>query len=326
MQTSNLSLRRAAGLVALTSAIWFGAAAQAFDVQGHRGARGLAPENTLAAFERALSVGVDTLELDIAITSDGVAVITHDPALNPATTRDASGKWLAGTGPLIHSLTLAQVQAYDVGRIDAASSYGKGFPAQSARDGERVPTLAALFDLVKARGASTVRFNIELKTNPDRPANSASPQVFADTVLAVVRAAGMEERVTIQSFDWRGLALVQKAAPKMRTAYLTVQNVRDDNTRAPGWNNDMLWRNYAGPAQMVKAAGGAIWSPNFAAVDAARVKEAQGLGLQVIPWTVNEPADMQRLIDAGVDGLITDYPDRLREVLKARGMPLPPAH
>ncbi len=323
MRNSNQSLRRAANLVALTSVLWLGVAAHAFDAQGHRGARGLAPENTLAAFERALSVGVDTLELDIAITADGVAVITHDPALNPATTRDASGAWLITTGPLIHSLTLAQLQAYDVGRIDAASSYGKGFAGQTPRDGERVPTLAALFEWVKARAANDVRFNIELKTSPDKPRETASPQVFADTVLAVVRAAGMEERVSIQSFDWRGLALVQKAAPRMRTVYLTVQNARNDNTRDGGWANGMLWRDYAGAAHMVKAAGGAVWSPNFAALDAARVKEAQALGLQVIPWTVNDPADMQRLIEWGVDGIISDYPDRLRELMRSRGMQLP---
>ena len=122
-------------------------AAHGFDLQGHRGTRGLMPENTLAAFERALEIGVTTLELDIAITADGVPVISHDPALNPALTRDRSGQWLKATGPLIRSLTLEQLQAYDIGRVDPASAYGRQFPLQQARDGERVPTLAALFKL-----------------------------------------------------------------------------------------------------------------------------------------------------------------------------------
>ncbi|HXE48553.1 MAG TPA: glycerophosphodiester phosphodiesterase family protein, partial [Ramlibacter sp.] len=120
--------------------------AAAFDLQGHRGTRGHAPENTLPAFERALRIGVSTLELDIGITADGVVVISHDPFLNPAITRDAQGRWLAGTsGPLIKSLTLAQLQTYDIGRIDPDTPYGKAFSTQQPRDGTRMPALAALF-------------------------------------------------------------------------------------------------------------------------------------------------------------------------------------
>ena len=141
----------------------------AFDLQGHRGARGLAPENTLPAFERALDIGVTTLELDIGVTADGVVVIHHDPYLNPAITRDAGGQWLVGSkGPLIKTLTLAQLQAYDVGRINPETPYARTFDAQQARDGTRIPTLASLFDRVKALGANEVRFNIETKINPGR--------------------------------------------------------------------------------------------------------------------------------------------------------------
>ena len=114
------------------------ALAFAFDLQSHRGTRGLAPENTLPAFERALELGVDTLELDIGITADGVVVISHDPYLNPLIARDAKGEWLEGTrGPLIKNLTLAQLQTYDVGRIKPDSPYAKTFSTQQPHDGTR---------------------------------------------------------------------------------------------------------------------------------------------------------------------------------------------
>ncbi len=312
--------------------IALGAAAQpaapaSFDLQGHRGARGLAPENTLPAFERALALGVDTLELDIGVTADGVVVVAHDPYLNPAITRDASGQWLAGPrGPLLKSLTLAQLQAYDVGRIQPETPYAGTFATQQGRDGTRVPTLAQVFALVKERGAP-VRFNIETKINPHAPGDTVAPEAMVQALLAVVREHGMQQRVAIQSFDWRTLQLVQKAEPAIPTVYLTNESAgANNNMRDGSWNAGLRLADHGTVPKMVKAAGGAVWAPNQGAVTAERVKEAQALGLKVVPWTVNNPADMERLLGWGVDGIITDYPDRLRAVLAKRGMALPQAY
>ncbi len=301
---------------------WAGLAS-AFDLQGHRGARGLAPENTLAGFERALAIGVDTLELDIALSADGVPVIVHDPFLPPDMTRDASGEWLAAPTPLIHRLTLAELQTYDLGRARAGSATARSFPQQQARDGERLPTLAQLFERVRALGAGQLRFNIETKLNPDRPQDTAAPQEFINAILAVVRQASMERRVTLQSFDWRTLQLAQQQAPAIPTAYLTIKSRNADNTATPAWTAGLQREDHASVPHMVKAAGGAIWSPNHASLDEAAVRQAQQLGLRVIPWTVNEAADMRRLIGWRVDGLITDYPDRARAVMQASGIDLP---
>ncbi len=298
-------------------------AVHAFDLQAHRGGRGLLPENTLAAFENALRLGVTTLELDIAITADGVAVIGHDPALNPAFVRDAQGRWLKESGPLVRSLTLAQLQGYDVGRLNPEHAYARTFAVQQARDGERMPTLAALFELVQRLGAKSVQFDIETKVSPARPGDTLAPEAFVQTLLGVIREAGMTERVMIQSFDWRTLALVQRLQPGMRTVYLTIQNRNSNNVADPAWTDGRLLRDHPSVAHMVKAAGGTTWSPHFNNIDAAAVKQAHDLGLLFIPWTVNEPADMRRLIDWGVDGIITDYPDRLRTVMQERGMALP---
>ena len=295
------------------------------DVQGHRGARGLAPENTLAAFDRALKVGVSTLELDIAITADNVAVISHDPALLESITRDASGRWLTGKGPLIKSLTLAELQVYDVGRTNPQSAYGKQFPQQVAADGQRVPTLAALFQRTRELGENRVRFNIETKLFPHAPADTVGPDEFADILLATVRAHGMLERVSIQSFDWRTLKRVQQTAPGLPTVYLTFENANASNVSDGSWSAGLKRADFPSVPHMVQAAGGTVWSPNFNNLNEALVKTAQSLRLTVIPWTVNAEADMQRLIQWGVDGIVTDYPDRLRRVMQPLGLALPAA-
>jgi len=314
-------LRIGAGLLALAAL-----PALAFDLQAHRGGRGLAPENTLAAFENALLLGVDTLELDIGLTADGVVVISHDTALNPEHTRDAQGRWLPAQGPAIRSLTLAQLQAYDVGRLQPDTSYARQFPRQRAHDGERIPTLAALFALVKSLGASAVRFNIETKVDPTRPDDTATPEAMVDALLAEIARADMGARVTVQSFDWRTLARVGQLAPTLPRAYLTSPRTLRDSR----WTAGLAADRYANTAQLVRAAAGTssapvVWSPNFTDLRQEQLKEAQGLGLAVLPWTVNRREDMARLVDWKVDGLITDEPDVLRDVMLERGLPLPKA-
>lgn len=299
-------------------------AAQALDLQGHRGARGLLPENTLPAFQRALEIGVTTLEMDIAITSDGVLVISHDPLLNPDITRDASGRFLDQRGPAIGTLTRAQLQAYDVGRIKPGSDYARQFPDQQPRDGTRIPRLADVFDLVKRSGDDKVRFDIETKVNPEKPDETLAPEPFARALVEEIRKAGMAARSQIQSFDWRTLQVVQKIAPEIDTVYLTVQrrfdNIGADRPDGSRWTAGVQFREHGSVPKMVKAAGGGHWAAYFGDLDAQKVKEAQSLGLKVLAWTVNDLAQMERMIGYGVDGLITDRPDLARKLLEARGI------
>ena len=294
-----------------------------FDLQGHRGTRGLAPENTMPAFEKAMRLGVDTLELDVGLTADHVLVISHDRYLNPLIVRDAKGEWLPGAkGPLIRSLTYAQLQTYELGRIKPGTPYATQFSTQEAVDGTRMPTLASLFARVKELG-SQVRFNIETKIDPSEPNDTVSPEVMTQALVRVVRDAGMASRVTIQSFDWRTLKIAQTIAPEIPTSYLSFQNAGNDTISSGVWTAGYKIADYPDIAAMVKAAGGAIWSPNGGAVTEALLKKAHALGLQVLPWTINSPPEMDKLIGWGVDGIISDYPDRLRAVMAARGMPLP---
>jgi glycerophosphoryl diester phosphodiesterase len=300
--------------------------AAAFDLQGHRGARGLAPENTLAGFRTALALGVTTLELDTGVTRDGVVVIAHDPELNPAIARDPQGAWINAPGPPLRSLTFAELQAYDVGRLRPGTRYAHAFPSQRPADGERVPALAALFDQVARWGATEVRFNVETKLTPDSGAQALEPEAFARAVIDVVRRHGLESRVTLQSFDWRTLKAARSIAPSIDLAALTVQSDRFDNVRDGRWTAGLKLADHGGSVpRLVQAIGARVWSPNLDDLSEPLVREAQALKLKVVPWTVNDPAAIERLLDWGVDGIISDYPDRVRAAMQRRGMPLPPA-
>lgn len=300
----------------------------AVEIQGHRGARGLMPENTLPSFARALSIGVDVIELDTAVTADGIVIVTHDPQLNSDITRNANGEWITPPGPVIAALPLSEIKTFDVGRIRPGSDYAKRFPEQTPVDGTRIPTLEEVAALVASTGSEAIRFNIETKVRPDGAALTFAPEAFAERLVETVRSAGIAERTVVQSFFWRTLAHVQAAAPEIATACLTseqswLDNIGRDAGSASAWTG-MNVNDFGGAVpRMVKASGCTIWSPYFGEVNRAAVDEAHRLGLQVIVWTVNAAEQMRSLIDLGVDGIITDYPDRLRAVMRERNMPLP---
>ncbi len=301
----------------------------ALDLQGHRGARGLMPENTLPAFAAALSLGVTTLELDAGITSDGTVVIAHDRNLNTDIARAADGSYVPSPGPAIRSLSLSEVGTYDVGVLRPGSSYARQFAGQKRIAGTRIPTLAEVAALVRKSGNTTVRFNIETKLSPAAPDQTADPETFAGTLVAALRAEGLAGRTAIQSFDWRTLKAVQRMAPEIPTVCLTIARGANDNVQAgragaSPWLAGLDVDAFGGSVpKLVKAAGCAVWSPFFRDLTAEALAESKSLDLGVVVWTVNDPADMARLIDMGVDGIITDYPDRLRTAAAEKNIALP---
>ena len=317
-----------------------------FDLQAHRGGRGLMPENTLPAFENALALGVTTLELDTVLTADGVVVVHHDRRLAPQRTRDASGAWIDAAGPpAFVDLTAAQVAAYDIGRAKPGSRAAQSFPQQAGLDGVAIPTLAQVLARAEAISGRRIRYNIETKVAPpegagapaNTPEDSADPQAFAAALIAAIHAAGVESRAAVQSFDWRTLQIVQRDAPHIETVYLTAEQEwldtlgrgAGDNRGAVGAQSSPWLGGFAvdwaaeTPPQAIKRAGGAVWSPYYRDLTAADLRDAQALGLRVVVWTVNDPAEMASLIDFGVDGLITDYPDRARRVMAEKSLTLP---
>lgn len=316
--------------VAIGLALVTGCATTTFDLQGHRGARGLAPENTLAAFAKALEIGVTTLELDVGVTLDGKVVVSHDPRLNPNITRAPNGEWLAEPGVIIRDVTYAELQTYDVGRIKPGTDYATTFASQQSVDGTHMPLLIDVFALANKAGNTRVRFNIETKISPLAPEQTWDPQRFTRQVITAIRDAKMESRVSLQSFDWRTLIIAQREAPAIPTVCLTAQqqfldNIRaNDGTPSP-WTAGIGYEEHGSVPKMVKAAGCKAWSPYFGDVKEALLAEAKSLGLTVIVWTVNKPEDIDRMLDWKVDGIISDFPDRVRAAMDKRNLPLPAA-
>lgn len=312
-------------LLALCLSLCGAASAAEIDLQGHRGARGLAPENTLPGFELALRLGVTTLELDLAVTRDGVLVVHHDLNLNPDLTRDREGRWIAAPGPSIHTLSWDELQTYDVGRLKPGTAYAARYPDQQPSDGARVPKLTEVFALLRRHGDEHVRLAIETKLDPRRPEATLAPQAFAQLVANTVRSAGMAGRVSVPSFDWRTLQALQRIAPEIPTVYLSAQQRWLDNIGARAdtpspWTADLRYRDHGSVPKLIHAAGGRFWSAFHGDLDAAAVREAQALGLKVLSWTVNDATTMERMLDLGVNGLITDRPDLARPLLERRGL------
>jgi len=256
-------------------------------VHGHRGARAMRPENTLPAFEYAIDAGVDVLELDLAVTRDNVLVVSHDPTLSKPVC----------SGPkdhaVIHELTLDQVREYDCGALQ-----NPAFPKQAPVPGTRMPTLDEVFALAPK---GHFEFNVETKIFPDRPELTPPPDEFARLLLEAIRRHKLEDRVIVQSFDYRTLHAVKKLAPAIRLSALYEGGPKDYVTLAR-----------EGEASIV--------SPNLITVTPEKVKAAHDAGLQVVPWTANRPADWEKLAAAHVDAIISDDPAALIAWLKSKGL------
>jgi glycerophosphoryl diester phosphodiesterase len=276
------------------------------ELHGHRGARGLWPENSLPGFAAAIALGVTAIEMDVALTADGVVVLSHDPWLDPDLTR-LDGAWIDAPAPRVLDLTLAELSRYDIGRSRPGSAQAGRFPEQSGLDGLRIPTLAEVVAL-----RPEVTLSVELKTHPNRPADSVSPEVMADAVLAVLEEGRALNRARVISFDWRGLRHLRRRCAGLSLGFLTDEESLAD---AALWWDGPTAADYGGSvprAVAAEATAGAItaWGPDYEGLNEPQVAEAKALGLLVNPWTVNEEAEMNRLLGWGVGAITTDYPNR----------------
>lgn len=268
------------------------------EVHGHRGARALFPENTLAGFREALRAGVDVLELDLGVTRDGVLVVAHDQELDPALCLGPDGTRLQRPVPL-RSLTLAELKRYDCGTL-----LNPRFPRQKPAPGERVPTLEEVFRLLAESpepAARTARLNVETKSFPARPELAPPPEEFARLLLAAAKRAGLLERLIVQSFDHRTLAAVKRLRPSTRVSALISDNLPD-----------LL--------HLARGLGAEIVSPHHEWITADEVRRLREAGVRVIPWTVNDEPGWRRMLEPGVDGIITDDPPALIGFLKEKGL------
>ena len=280
-------------------------------VIGHRGARGLYPENTIDGFSRALALGVEAIELDVAVTADGILVVTHDLRLNPDIVRGADGRWLEPPTPRVRDLTFDQLSRYDVGRLRPGSAYARCFPEQQAEDGARTPSLQEVLSL-----DPRLPLLVEMKTSPAEPDLTVRPDEMAELVVDAVNAAGAISRSMILAFDWRGLRDLQRQHPQVATGWLT--QPMDDAERRLWWGDELGACVGHSAARAIAEQGGRCWLPELAGVRKPEITAAQLLGLWVIPWNVESREDIARALAGGVDGLITDRPDLALEFRAAR--------
>ena len=255
----------------------------------HRGGAALSPENTLTAFGRAASLGVDGAELDVQLSADGVVVIHHDFRLNSGYARVRGDDWVEGLGPRIKDLSLEELWRYNIGLPRPGSAYARAHPVLKDADGEGIPTLEALVRITKIY-PSPMRLFVELKC--DTSEDSADPVVLADAAYNVITAADFLDNVIFVGFDWRALVRIRERGG---ACWFTTDKLQGD----------------ARPViEKIVAAGGQGWFPNFPDATPDNVAYARERGLKVGAWTVNDPADMQRLV--GLDAICTDRPDLLQ--------------
>ncbi|MGO4121467.1 glycerophosphodiester phosphodiesterase family protein [Arthrobacter sp. YAF16] len=299
-----------------------------FDLQAHRGGRGEWTEESLAAFANSLKLGVSTLELDTHLTTDGKIIVWHDDTIQadkcqdtaPATPGDAAFPYV---GDRVADLSLAQIKTLDCGFTQL-----KGFPEQDVIEGNRIAELKDVFQLVRDAEAKKVRFNIETKVE-DGKSGGTGMVALTKAVVAEIQASGMADRSTVQSFDWSSLNLTKQLAPELPLVALSSGDAWLE-VGQPGASPNLGGIDidtYGGSlAKAAAAQGYDAVSPTFRSVTPGMIADSHKLGLPVIPWTVNTTADMNRLMDLGVDGIITDYPTRLRTVMDERGMKFPKAY
>lgn len=328
-------------------------------VYAHRGVRSYLPENTMVSYQEVLRIGTDWVDMDIAMSKDGEIVVTHDPVMNPDLVRDSSGQFLAKSKEslaqlsaaeraqyndkyAISHMTVAEIQQFDVGRLNLASSYARFFPKQKAVDGQKMPTLREVIRYVKAHADERIGFQIEMKTDPGHPEFSADPVAFSRALYRILSEEGIVDRSEIQAFDFRCLRELIAIDGRVKTAFLTSRDnepggaddfFSHDLDVATRWTGGPLARDYGSIPKMVKALGGYAWEPEDAQLTRESLAEAHRLGLKVVVWSWPEMAGTafdakmaQKMIDWRVDGIITDDPGRLNRMLERQGLPVPPKY
>ena len=295
-------------------------------IVAHRGGAGLYPENTLAAIRHALDLGVDAIEVDAQRTADGEVVLYHEFQLNPDTTRIPGGRWLLKPGEAIATLSLAEIQVYDVGTPKPGSVYASKHPEVTAVEGERAPTLRDAIRLVKAEGVGRERLWVEIKTDPTRPEISGQSEATAEAIVEVLRSERFLTRANLLSFDWNALKRAREIAPGVRTTFVTMDPkwLRSEGGSAPSlsveerkkWLAGIDLKKHNGSLpQAIASQGGLAWSAFHGDLTPEMVTDADRLGIRVGAWTVNNVARARELAAIGVTAFTTDRPDVLLAAL-----------
>lgn len=308
-----------------------------FDLEAHRGGRDVRPENTLYSYAYAMELGATSIECDMQLTKDGQIVMSHNPILNSDITRDENGNYIENNKYDIRLMTVDELKKFDVGVMNpnCGEYYDLHGKTQFTYDA-KIPTLEELMQLIQSYDNKDIILNIETKSYPDPESigykNNADPKKFVETFNNIVKKYNMEDRVVLQSFDWRTLIEMKKLNPNISTSALWQEQPswgrdseslrRYEQEKSP-WLGGLDIKDYQGdPVKAAHAIGADIISPYYTEISKQDVDEAHSLGMKVVPWTVNNEKDMNMLLDMGVDGIISDKPWLLKQVLEKRNIKL----
>ena len=294
-------------------------------IYGHRGARGDLPENTLESFKYLFDNNINAYETDILITKDLTPVITHDFRLDPSFTKDEDGNWIKDENIKIFDLTYEEISKFDVGSLNKLTRYGRRFVNQRSLENQKIPKLSELLELSSKNVLQNLLINLEIKSTPDEKNLTPDPQDLVQIVLNEINNSNLKDKIIISSFDWRILREVKKQSPEIPRAYLTFQQEKGMKikktiySKSPWIDHIPLTIVYDLP-KIIKELGGSAWHPYYKDINKKAVKDAHDNNLPVNVWTVNDEDDMLKMIEYGVDGIMTDYPLRLKNLCEKRSI------
>ena len=284
-------------------------------IYGHRGARGVLPENTLESFKYLFENNIHAYETDILISKDFIPVITHDFRLDPSYTKDINDNWIEDENIKIIDLTYDQILQFDVGTLNKLSKYGRKFINQKSLQNQKIPKLSELLKLTSDNIVEDLLINLEIKSTPIEKNLTPEPDEMVKIIIDEVSRSNLEDRIIYSSFDWRVLREIKERGSKIPRAYLTSGARGKIYDKSP-WLDFTPLHNGVELPELIKALGGSAWHPNYKDVNKEIVQISHDKGLPVNVWTVNRESDMLRMIDYGVDGIMTDYPLKLKELCK----------
>jgi glycerophosphoryl diester phosphodiesterase len=294
-------------------------------IYGHRGARGDLPENTLESFKYLFDNAINAYETDILISKDLVPVITHDFRLDPSLTKDKEGNWIKDENIKIFDLTYDEISKFDVGSLNKLTRYGRRFVNQRSLENQKIPKLSELLELSSKNVLQNLLINLEIKSTPDEKNLTPDPKDLVQIVLNEINNSNLKDKIIISSFDWRILREVKKQSPEIPRAYLTFQQEKGMKikktiySKSPWIDHIPLTIVYDLP-KIIKELGGSAWHPYYKDINKKAVKDAHDNNLPVNVWTVNDEDDMLKMIEYGVDGIMTDYPLRLKNLCEKRSI------
>ena len=288
-------------------------------IYGHRGARGDLPENTLESFKYLFKNNINAYETDILISKDLIPVITHDFRLDPSFTKDNEGNWITDENIIIFDLSYEELSKFDVGSLNKLSRYGRRFVNQKTLENQKIPKLSELLELSSKNKSENLLINLEIKSTPDEENLTPTPEEMVKLVMQEVNKSNLQNKIIISSFDWRTLTEIKNHYPEISRAYLSFQQqtgIKIKNTiynRSPWMSFLPFFEKYELP-KIIKSQGGKAWHPYHKDITKKLVGISHQEDLPVNVWTVNEEYDMLKMIEYGVDGIMTDYPLRLKEL------------